>query len=245
MSVLVFLLIAFTSNGHAADERYPAFGRGTLETRSLKALPINKPEAKGLFRDKDVSVSWETKVFESSTVEIRYKGKLIEKIELPGGREWSNFLGNIYYTDLDHNELPDIVLAPEWYGSGLGSFDTTTDIYFQVAPGKFRRLEFTSFYFEITDFVSSDKDGGLELLMMRLAYVNSTDGKAHSYWVYVPYKIRDFNLVIDKDFAPDFPKFIWYSKKENSEPTDKLSSKVKNDFLASFPPNISSVQVSE
>ena len=245
---MVFLgvfLWACIPNSSALDDRYPPFDLKIWKDRTLKSSPINKPYEAGKYKEGDVTISWETVVFESSIVEIRYKDKLVEQIELPGDRDWSDFLGNIYYVDLDRNGLPDIVLAPEWYGCGLGSFHTTTDIYFQYAPGKFRRLEFTSYYFEIRDFVRFEKSGNPELLMMQYVALESLDKKLHGFWVYVPYRIKDFNLVMDRNSHPGFPKFIWYSRKDNNQPTDKLSKKQKKQYLDTLPALIRSVPVSK
>ena len=244
----VFFLIVFLwaciPNGSAFDDRYPPFDLKAWKDRTLKVSPINEPAESGKFQDGDVTISWVSKVSDSSVIEIRCKDKLIEKMELPGDKEWSAFLGKIYYVDLDHNRLPDIVITPAWWGSGLGSFYKTTLIYFQTTPGKFRRLEFTSFYFEIKDFVSLKKNANPELLMMRMELLKSADKEAHNYWIYVPYKIQNFNLVMDRSHFPDFPKFIWYSKKQNSQPSDKLSRKQKNQYLDTLPALIKSMPVS-
>jgi hypothetical protein len=243
---IVFLAVflwACIPNSTALDDRYPPFDLEVWKDRTLKATPINRPYEKGKFQEGDVAISWVTKVFDSSMIKIRYKNKLIERIELPEDGRWSNYLGDIYYVDLDHNGLPDIVISPAWFFSGLGSFNTTKLIYFQIAPGKFRRLEFTSFNFEIADFVNFDRDGRPELLMMQLAGLKCSDGKFHSFWVYVPYEVKDFNLVMDKSLHPDFPKFIWYSEKQNNQPTDKLSQKQKNQYLNTLPALIKSMPV--
>ena len=241
---VIFLAVfiwVYIPNSTAFDDRYPPFDLKVWKDRTLKATPINRPYEEGKFQEGDVTISWVTKVFDYSEIEIRYKDNLIKEIELPEDGRWSNFLGDIYYVDLDHNGLPDIVINPAWHGCGLGSFITTKLIYFQIAPGKFRRLEFTSFYFEITDFVNFDRDGNPEVLMMQLASLNCSDKKLHNFWVYVPYKIKDFNLVMDRNGHPDFPKFIWYSKKPNNQPTDKLSRKQKNQYLNTLPALVKSM----
>lgn len=241
----IFIFIVFAQYGYGFHEEYPPFDSKSLESRRLKASPINKPEGKGSFENGDVVISWMTKDFESSTVEIRYKKELVEKVELPDGREWSDFLGGIYYVDLDHNGLPDIILSPADFGSGLGAFYKTVLIYFQTTPGNFNRLEFTSFYFKVGDFADLKGDGKLELLVMQLAQLECSDKKIHSFWVYVPYEIKGYNLVMEKDSYREFPKFIWFTHKPNSQPTDKLSTKEKNEYLETLPALIESVPISK
>ncbi len=237
--LLVALLLCFWSNGNAFNAKYPPFDVDDWKDRMLQAVPINKPREAGRFTDNDLTISWVTKMPESSTIEIRYKNNLVKKTKLPDG-EWADFLGEIYYTDLNHDGLSDIVISPSWYGSGLGSFYKTVIIYFQIASGKFRQLQFLSFYFEGRDFVDLDGDGKLELLMMQLAQLECSDGRVHSFWVYAPYQIKDYNLVMDRKSFPGFPKFIQFTNKQNSMPTDKLTDRQKDEYLRTLPLAINS-----
>jgi len=223
-------ILCLPSKGFAFDERYPPFETKAFEDRTLKAVRINGAE-KGEFRDKDLTISWETKAVRSSEVDVRYKSKLVVRVELPGKDDYSNFLGEIYYVDLDGNGLSDIIIHPAFYGSGLGSFYKTTTLLLQVSPGQFRRLDFSSFYFDPRDFIDLKGDGRYQLLIMQLA----DSLPRHNFWVYVPYEIKDFNLRMDKKLHPDFPKFIWYTEKPNSKPTDKLTQKQKNEYLKTLP----------
>jgi hypothetical protein len=239
--VLLFLF-CLPPYSSALDDNYPPFDIKAFKDRMLNTAPINRPDEKGEFQDKDLTISWVTKTLEFSTIKILHKEKLIKEIKLPDG-EWTDFLGEIYYVDLDHNGLQDVVISPSWYGSGLGSFYKMATILFQVAPGKFRQLQFLSFYFEERNFVDLDGDGKLELLMMQLAQLECSDGKIHSFWTYIPYRIKDFHLMMDKNI-PDFPKFIGYSQKANGEPTSKLSQRQKDQYLDTLPVHIMSRLVS-
>ena len=234
------LLLSFPANGSALDDRYPPFDIKAFKDRMLNAELINKPEERGEFKDRDLSIKWTSKGMETSRVEIRYKNKLTVQVELPGKDDYSNAVGEIYYADLDGNALPDIIIHPAFYGSGLGSFYKTTTILFQATPGQFRRLDFTSFYFGPEDFVDLKGDGHYQLLMMQLMEALGQDRKPHNFWVYTPYEIKDFSLRMDRDPAPGFPKFIWYTERSNDKPTDKLTQQQKGDFLRTLPSTVES-----
>ena len=233
------LLLSFPFSGYSFDENYPPFDLKVFKDRMSNAAPINKPYEKGEFRDKDLTISWVTKVPQSSVVEIRYKTKLVAKVELPGSDDHSDFLGEVFYTDIDGNGLSDVIIHPAFYGGGLGSFYKTTIILFQTKPGRFRRLDFTSFYFDPRDFVDLKGSGHYQLLIMQLA-----DGiTRHNFWTYSTYRIKDFNLVMDKKSFPSFPKFIQYTERPNNTPTNKLTEKQKIDFLRTLPAVIKSKAV--
>ena len=243
---IIFLAASLECNictGVAFHEKYPPFDLKIWNDRTLKASPINRPVEEGVFQDGDLSISWKTIIFEFSEIEIRYRNRLIEKVELPGGREWVDFLGDIYYADLDRNGLFDIVISPANFGSGLGSFYKTALIHFQTKTGQFRRLEFISLYFDIGDFVDLDGDGKWELLMLQLTQLESLDKKVHSYWVYVPYRVDRFNLALDRNGLSDFPKFIWFTDSPNNQPTDKLPQKEKDQYLGTLPALIESAPI--
>lgn len=70
---------------------------------------------------------------------------------------------------------------------------------------------------------------------MQLAQLECSDEKIHSFWAYVPYRFEGFNLVMERNHYPEFPKFIWFTYKPNSQPTNKLSSEEKMDYVATLP----------
>jgi len=237
--VLLLFFLFSPLNGFAFDDRYPPFDLKDLKNRVLNTGPINKPDEKGAFRDKDLVIAWETKRIESSVVEVRYKSKQVVQIELPGKDEYSNALGEVFYADLDGNGLNDIIIHPEFWGSGLGSFYKTTTILFQAKPGQFQRLDFTSFNFDPRDLVDLKGDGKYELLIMQLA-----DGLAkHNFWTYTPYRIENFNLVMDKKSFIGFPKFIFFTNKPNNQATNMLSQQQKDEYLQMLPQVIKSSSV--
>lgn len=235
IAYLIFLIfiLPFQNNCIAFNEDYPPFDVKAWSDRMLTTSQLNTTDS-GEFRDKDLIIGWENVPMESSSIQIRYKNEVVTQIDFPEDDEWSAFLGEIYYSDLDGNGFSDIILQPADFGSGLGAFKKTVTLLFQTTPGQFRRLNFVSFYFEPRDFVDLKGDGRYELLMMQLAQIECADGKLHSFWVYAPYEIKDFSLVMDSTLH-DYPRFIWYTEKPNSKATDKLSIQQKDDFIKTLP----------
>jgi len=230
--LIVVIILVHVRSGIAFNENYPPFDIKIWENRTLKVLPVIKGQ-KGEFKDRNVTIRCSPQGIEEyrTIINIEYANKLVSKIVFPLSKDDPSILSEIYYVDIDKNELSDIIIGTTNLGTGLGAFDNHIIILFQTVAGKFRRLDFNTFYFDIKDFVNLKEDGKYELLMMQLAQIECSDGKLHDFWVYIPYKIKDFNLILSQNIHTDFPKFIWFTKKHNDKPTGKLSQKEKDNFI--------------
>jgi len=244
---LIFFVLIRAGEIYAFNEYYPPYDIKGWRNRVLKASPVIK-YPKGEFRDGKLAISCYPigKEGEYRTrVDIQYDGKMVGRINFPISRDDLSILSDIYYADVDKNGLPDIVIRTANLGSGLGTFYNHIIILLQTEACKFRRLDFRAFYFDMRDFVDLKGDGRYELLMMSLAELTCSNGKLHSFWAYVPYEFKGFNLVMSRNIYPDFPKFIWYTEKPNSLPTDKLSKRQKEDYIKTLPHVIRSQEDTE
>lgn len=239
--LIVVISLVYVKNSLGFDENYPPFDIRTWGNRMLKISPVIKGQ-KGEFKDKNVTIWCSPQGIEEyrAVVNIEYANKIVSKVVFPLSKDDPSILSEIYYVDIDKNGLSDIIIGTTSMGCGLGAFDNHIIVLFQTKPGKFRRLDFNTFYFDIRDFVDLKGDGKYELLITQLAGINCLDGKGHDFWAYIPYEIKDFNLVLNRNLHPDFPKFIWFTEKHNDKPTSKLSQKEKDDYIKTLPSMIKS-----
>lgn len=249
LAFLLLVLNLFSVNAEAYDENYPPFPSknnlspltaqpiiaGTADdTVQLGKVEIKKGSIKGSARG-DIST------VPLTFVEIRCQGHLIASLsESP---EELFFIGDIFYVDLDKNGLKDILIPINQKGTGLAGLLDEVVIFFQTEEGKFRKLSYETYKFDITDIVDVNGDGQFEFLTTKFAQLESTDGKTHSYWVYNLYKIEGFNFVIANELHPNFPRVIQFTYKPNAEETKKLSSKQKKAFVESLPQQILSKDI--
>lgn len=238
--LLMLLTLACSKECLAFNENYPPFAVKTWKDRVLKVLPVIE-SPKGEFKDGKLTIScYPTGQEYGTRINIHYNNKSVEEINFPISKDDLSIFEDIYYVDIDKNDLPDIIIRTTNLGSGLGTFDNRVIMLLQTEPGHFRRINFSTFYFDTQDFVDLKGDGRYELLMLSLAELKGTDSKLRSFWVYTPYEIKDCNLVIDRHTYANFPKFVWYTKNPNSIPTDKLSRKQKEDYIKTLPRAIKS-----
>ena len=149
------------------------------------------------------------------------------------------YLGDAWYFDLDGNGLKDFVICASYMGNGLPQDEVI--LLFQAKPGKFRRIDYSTYGFKIGDFRDFDGDGKYEAVISSLLRsAASLDGKEHSYWVYAVYRIEKFDLKMANGLAAGYPKFNWFTEKPNSKETKKLSPVQKAEYIASLPSVIAS-----
>jgi len=239
--LLVVIILVHVKGSSAFNDNYPPFNVKVWGNRMLKMPPVVTGQ-KGEFKDRNVIIRCSPQGIRGyrAVVNIKYANKIVSEIAFPLSKDDPSILSEIYYVDIDKNGLSDIIISTTNLGTGLGTFDNHIIILFQTTAGKFRRLDFNTFYFDVKDFVDLKGDGKYELLMMQLAQIECSDGKLHNFWVYIPYEIKNFNLVLNKKLHSDFPKFIWFTEKHNDKPTGKLSQKEKDTYIKTLPSIIKS-----
>ena len=202
--------------GKDLDEKTVTSGEITLHR-----IPLIEPNGK----------RWQL----SSIIEITFRGKVVGRINAD---KRYPYIGEVRETDLDGNGLVDFVIDVSYMGNGIPK--DAMIILLQTEAGKFRRIDFDTYSPSPDDFIGAGNDR--RVLISDMVQSKSLDGKNHSFWVFVPYRVKGYSLVMDKSI-PDFPKFIWFSEKPNSKPTDKLSQQQKDDFIRTLPAVIQSTPV--
>lgn len=154
------------------------------------------------------------------------------------------YLGDdFWYFDVDGNGLKDFVLYASYMGNGIPPDEVI--LLFQTKRGKFRRIDYSTYNFDIGDFRDFNSDGKYKVVISHLLRsAASLDGKEHSYWVSTIYRIEDFALRIANDLHPGFPKFNWFTEKPNHKETRKLSQAQKAEYIGTLPSVITSSAIS-
>lgn len=245
-AVLMLALGLFCVDGQAYLENYPPFPFGKNDLNpcavepiiieapdSEKAIKLGKIEVKRGFTKGSVRMDYPVAL---SFVEIRHEGRLVASLN--ESSEELFWIGDIFYVDLDQNDLKDFVIPINEKGTGLAGMEDTVIIFFQVEAGQFRKVSYVTYHFEIADIVDVNGDGRFEFIITEFAQLDSADSQIHSYWFYNLYKIEGFNLVIANELHPRFPKAIWFTDQSNDKETKKLSPKQKQAFIKSLPQEI-------
>ena len=170
----------------------------------------------------------------ASIIEISFRSKVVGRINAD---KRYPFVGEVKESELDGNGLKDLIIEVSYMGNGVSP--DAVIILLQTEKGKFCRIDYDSFDPSSDDFVGLGNDGN-EVLVSGMTSLKGLDGRIHSFWTYVPYRIKGFDLVMDKSI-PDFPKFIQFTQAPNDNPTDKLSQRQKDAFLDTLAAVIKSV----
>ena len=135
----------------------------------------------------------------------------------------------VFSCDLNHDGQPDFILNI-WSG-GCGLAAEGSEVTFLLSSKDGYRA--TSFY--LTDFGAEDlvqfKAGGPVYLILNDLTSNdgqkTSDGRDHNFWVYSLRRIDGTEFIkADVDQA-GFPKWVWYSFKENHSETTLLTPEQK------------------
>lgn len=215
--------------GLAYPENYPPFPSDEPALYpALKADLILDYGAKSPFEEGPVRISnipyWGKK---GMVTEVRVKGRRIfnthtahsDIVLIPLG-------GRVFYTDLTGDGLKDILIYTWLGGVGLGSYDEMADLLIAQAGGSFKHITFETFAAGPEDFIDVNKDGHYEMLWVGL----DIEG-GHSYWVYRVVEIGEHDLRLNDALIPGFPKIIWYTKKPNDKPTQRLTAAEREELI--------------
>lgn len=236
----LLVLCFFTSYALAYWEEYHPFESGADDLPSAYAFPILTHDMGDTITKADDGISF--KKYDTSegpsigwagNIDILLEGKLVASVEPPD--EVIHFI-SLYYFDLDDNGLKDVVSCWDRMGMGIGGHYKHVIIFLQTGKGKFGRLDYDTYEFNIKDFVDLNNDGKYEVLICDL-YESLLP---HNYWIYLLYKFENFDLKMANELDSRFPKFIWYTKKPNDKEAENLSIEQKKERLQVYPQIIES-----
>lgn len=236
----LLFLSCFPNAGIAFPARYPPYDPESFSGRMLNAQAINNPHEAGRFTDKDLTIEWQAADLDIGNIEIRHRTELITDIKAPENR--SVLLASIYCLDLDQNGLIDVLIVLPSLSNGLEAYRSNLIILFQTEPGQFREIQFETLFFSTADIVDLDGDGRYEVIVTDLVWIEGQDRKQHSIWLYTPYRIQSFDLVVDQRSFPGFNHAVQFTHKANNKPmkltreqmaglTEKMPAVIKSKVL--------------
>lgn len=143
------------------------------------------------------------------------------------------YLPHVYTADLNGDGAPDFVVNIWSGGCGIAGEGSTTT--FLLSSGdKYNAQSFYGFDFGLEDLIRLKRNGPCYFIHTQFIGNGSErtrDGAEHNFWVYQLYRIDRARLVCADADGPRFPRWIWYTFKDNHRETDQLTSEQKSRLL--------------
>lgn len=137
--------------------------------------------------------------------------------------------------DLNHDSQPDFIVNISSGGCGLAAEESTT-IFLLSSGGRYVAKDFYSFDFGPEDVVSFKEGAPCYFIHNDLidnGDEKTKDGRDHNFWVYQLYRFSGSEMVEANGDDPRFPKWVWYTFKDNHSETDQLTTQQKRRLLKS------------
>ncbi|MEI6074424.1 MAG: hypothetical protein WCS94_02545 [Verrucomicrobiota bacterium] len=139
----------------------------------------------------------------------------------------------VYSCDLNGDGQPDFIVNVWSGGCGLAAEGSEVTFLLSGKAG-YRATSFYLFDFGKQDLIRFKTDGPVYFIFNDLigsGGEKTRDGRDHNFWVYQLHRI-DGNRFIPADAdQPGFPKWVWYTNKENHEETTQLTQEQKTRLL--------------
>jgi hypothetical protein len=231
---------------------YPKSHGPFLEGREPQAVPHDKCE---LVRDetspsgnidgaiRHYRLQGATKGQHQTTVVLRgtAKGWLIEICDAHGKSLMAAPITNsmtssqmeVFSCDLNGDNLPDFIVNV-WSG-GVGLAAEGTEVTFLLSSKEgYRATSFYLYSFGKEDLVQFKARGPVNFILNDLIGSDgekTRDGRDHNFWVYELYRIDGTRFTPADADQPGFPKWVWFTNKDDHEETTQLSQEQKARLL--------------
>ena len=229
-AIALLMMFCLLSSQEASGylESHPPFPAGKpIPYAALKAEPVLDYHAETPFADGSLRISTSAerdKVGRVTTVEV--DGRPVFDTASAHPDLYLQFGSRVLYTDLTGDGRKDILVYSYPGGNGLGAHIEVADLLIAKPDGQFAHTTFEGFAAGPEDYIDVNGDGRYEML-----WVNYFFEGDHSYWVYRIVEIGDDGLRLNDQLIPDFPKIVWFTKKPNDKPTQKLTAAERDDLI--------------
>jgi hypothetical protein len=144
----------------------------------------------------------------------------------------SDFI-TVYTADLNQDGQPDFVVNIYWYGCGLNATGSTIT-FLLSSNGWYVSSSFLNYDFGPEDIVRFNPKGPYYYIsndFFRTENDETRDGRRHNFWVYQLYRFSGCRMIKANKENNRFPKWVWYSFKDNHSETDLLTPDKKRRLL--------------
>jgi hypothetical protein len=142
----------------------------------------------------------------------------------------SDFI-EVYSAGLNGDDQPDFMVNVWSGGCGLAAEMSETTFLLSATNG-YRATAFEMWDFGRPDLITVHQTHYLILTrFIDGAAETARDQRRHNYWEYQLRRIDGDTFVPANDALPGFPKWVWYSFKENHQATDLLTPEQKQRLL--------------
>jgi hypothetical protein len=189
-----------------------------------KWFGMSKQKPTPLVKMQHREAGWEINVLDA-------KGRPL--LAVPATNGMPNLMEQVYTADLNHDDAPDFIVNIWSGGCGLAAEGSL--VTFLLSDGKgYKAKSFFSYDFGPEDLVTLRANGPCYFIqtdVVRNGEEMTQDGRDHSFWVYQLYRIRGGQFILANGAHREFPKWVWYTFKENHRETDLLTGEQKKRLL--------------
>jgi len=144
----------------------------------------------------------------------------------------SDFI-TVYTADLNQDGQPDFVVNIYWCGCGLNATGSTIT-FLLSSNGSYVGSSFWNYDFGPEDIVRFKPKGPCYYISNDFFWAEgdeTRDGRRHNFWVYQLYRFSGCQMIKADKENNRFPKWVWYSFKDNHSETDLLTPDQKKRLL--------------
>lgn len=199
-------------------------GVGARFTMGTKGYALAKEPSAPLVRLEKAGEVWAIDVLDPKGTPL---------LERPTTNDMPGFLAGVFGADLNRDGKADFVVNIGSGGCGLAAAGSMTT--FLLSEGmKYRATNFYSYHFGPEDLVTFKAKGPSYFIWNNVANAGeelNADDRRHNFWVYQLFRIEGGRFVQASAEQAGFPKWIWYSFKENHRETDLITPDQKKRYL--------------
>jgi len=140
---------------------------------------------------------------------------------------------DVYSCDLNGDGQPDFIVNVWSGGCGLAADGSEVTFLLSGKDG-YRASSFYLYAFGNKDLVRFNAHGPVYFIFNDLISSDgekTRDGRDHNFWVYRLNRIDGNRLVPADSDQPGFPKWVWYTNKDNHNETTQLTQEQKSRLL--------------
>ncbi|MFA5159826.1 MAG: hypothetical protein WC484_04905 [Candidatus Omnitrophota bacterium] len=216
VTIAVLIFSSWVGDGLAYFERYPPYKFKDGQPAHLNVQPLLSDN--GDYKSKDGSVVVHLK--EPKLYEVEFFLEVDKTMLVSPDHKREDFPRSVFQADLDNNGLEDFIVFYNSRGSGLAAHQDRVEIYLRKNKSGFEKISYDTFDARIEDFIGPDRRGQYKVII-----TGFYQGSRHNYVSYNVYEFGDYRLVNADVKVKGFPKFIWYTDKNNDEDTTHLTIK--------------------